>query len=81
MGFFSSVPPASLLPLEWSLGAQEWQSRAAIPVCLPVQARRTEHSQGLLLSRRSCRTWRRKRDLQASDACLSGLSSLSELQV
>lgn len=25
MGFFSPVPPASSLPLEWSLGAQEWQ--------------------------------------------------------
>lgn len=47
-------------------------SSAAVPMCLPT-VWDWEHYQGLLLSHCSCRTQRRKRNLQASDACLSGL--------
>lgn len=67
MGFFSSVPLALSSP-----GAQEWLP-PRLPFLRAYRARVTEHSQGPFLSCGSCHTRGRKRELQASDACLSGL--------
>lgn len=72
MGFFNSVPLAFSLPVEWSPGAQEWLP-PLLPFLRAYRAHVTEHSQGPFLSCGSCHTWARKRELQASDACLSGL--------
>lgn len=72
MGFFSFVPLALSLRAERSLGAQEWLP-PRLPFLRAYRARVTEHSQGPFLPCGSCHTWGRKRELQASDACLSGL--------